>query len=226
MYYFDPIYILFIAPGLIMGLIASVLLKIWNNEYSKKQNVNHISGTDLVSRICQKNNINLQLQLTNETLGDNFNPSEMTLTLSKDVAYGTTIGAVAVAAHELGHVIQHKNKSPLIILRGIILPAVNIGTNLGYFLIVIGFVISFLKLSEIGLVLFSISTVFTLITLPIEIDASAKALNILKKEQILFDDEMGGAKKVLTAAALTYVAALFQSIGQILYFFFRIKNKE
>jgi Zn-dependent membrane protease YugP len=114
----------------------------------------------------------------------------------------------------------------LILLRGIILPAVNIGTNLGYFLIVIGFVISFLQLSEIGLVLFSLSTVFTLITLPIEIDASAKALNLLKKEQILFDDEMSGAKKVLAAAALTYVAALFQSIGQIMYFFFRIRSKD
>jgi Zn-dependent membrane protease YugP len=214
------------APGLLIGIIASILLKVWNSEYSKKENVNHISGTDLVAKVCQKNNINLQLQLTNEELGDNFNPRDMTLTLSKNVAYGTTIGAVAVAAHELGHVLQKNSKSPLILLREMIVPVVNIGTNTGYFLIVIGFVIDFLRLSELGLILFSLSTVFTLITLPIEIDASSKALKILKKEQILFDDEMSGAKKVLIAAALTYVAALFQSIGQILYFFFRIRSKD
>jgi Zn-dependent membrane protease YugP len=224
--FFDPIYFLFIAPGLLLGLIATILLKSWNKQYSQKQNVSHISGSELAARICQSRNIDIHFAVTDSELNDNYNPSDRTLTLSREVAYGTTVSAVAIAAHELGHVLQHKQKSPLILFRNLIIPAVNIGTNVGYILIIIGFVISALRISEIGLILFSLSTVFTLLTIPIEIDASTKALALLKDEQILYPDEIGGAKKVLAAAALTYVAALFQSIGQVLYFFFRIKDSD
>jgi Zn-dependent membrane protease YugP len=224
--YFDPIYFLFILPGLLLGVVASITLKIWYGQYSAKQNLNHISGSELAAKISQNFNLNLRLNVSDQALSDNYDPTNETLTLSKDVAYGTTIAAVAITAHELGHALQHKQKSPLMLIRNLLVPAVNLGTNLGYFLIVIGFIINFLRLSELGLVLFSLSTVFTLLTLPIEINASSRALNLLQKNNVLFPDEMGGAKKVLTAAALTYVAALFQSIGQILYFFFRIRSKD
>ena len=224
--FFDPIYLLFIAPGLFLSLIATILLNRWNKTYSQKHNLNHISGSELVARICQSENIDIHLSVADTELSNSYNSYDHRLTLSRDVAYETTISAVAIAAHELGHAMQHKQKSPLIIIRNFIVPAVNIVTQLGYLLIILGFVISTLKISEIGLILFSLSTVFILLTVPIELDASKKALILLKGEQILYPDEIGGAKKVLAAAALTYIASLVQSIGQVLYFFFRIKDRD
>jgi len=226
MFYFDPIYLLFITPGLLIGLIATILLRLWGNEYKSTQNINHISGSELASAISQNMGLKLQLRVTPDEYNDSFDPRDRTLTLSNETAYGTTITSVAITAHELGHALQHKQKSALMSLRNILVPIVNIGTNLGYFLIVFGFVINALRLSEIGIIFFSLSTVFTLLTLPIEIDASNRALHILKTQNILYPDEISGARKVLTAAALTYVAALFESIGQILYFLFRIKRRE
>lgn len=225
--FFDPIYFIFIAPGLLIGLIATALLKIWGNEYKSKQNLNHISGADLVNRVAQEKSLKISLAVSDgDTFSDNYNPSDKSLTLSRDIAYGTTITAVAITAHELGHALQHKEGSFLIAIRSLLVPAVGIGTNLGYLLIVIGFVVNAIGVSEIGLILFSLSTLFTLITLPIEIDASSRAINMLSSSGILFPEEIGGAKRVLTAAALTYVAALFESIGQILYFFFKIRKND
>jgi len=226
MFYFDPVYLLFIAPGLLIGLFATVLLKYWGSKYKSLQNLNHITGAELVSKISQKYGLKLSMNIIDQEYGDYYNPSENSLTLSRQTAYGTTITAVAVAGHELGHALQHKNHSPLIYIREFIVPAVNIGTNLGYILIVIGLVMSIFELSYAGLILFSISTIFTLVTLPIEIDASRRALNFINSSDILFPEEISGAKKVLSAAALTYVAALLQSVGQLLYFFFRIKKKN
>lgn len=224
--FFDPIYLVFIAPGLLLGLIATALLRIWGNEYKSTQNLQHISGSELAGRISSEYDLKIKLYVSPDEYSDNFNPQDHTLTLSNEIAYGTTITAVAITAHELGHAMQHKNKSILMSLRTFLVPAVNIGTNLGYILIVMGLVIDFLAMSHVGLVLFSLSTIFTFLTLPIEIDASNKAINLLNNSGYLFPEEIGGAKKVLAAAALTYVAALFESIGQLLYFLFRIRRKN
>ena len=224
--FFDPIYLLFIAPGFLIGIIATALLRIWGNEYKSKQNLNHISGAELAGKVAADYNLRISLTVSGDTYSDNYNPSDNTLTLSNEIAYGTTITALAITAHELGHAIQHKVKSPLIILRNFLVPAVGLGTNLGYLLIVIGFVINVINISELGIVFFSISTVFTFLTLPIEINASQRGIKLLVKSGYLFPEEVIGAKKVLAAAALTYIAALFESIGQILYFIFRIRKKN
>jgi len=225
MLYFDPIYILFIAPGLILGLAATLLLKYWGNEFKSIQSINHVSGAELVNKIGTLYNLDIKLNVMQEDFGDNYDTRSNTITLSNTSAYGSSITSLAVTAHELGHALQYKQKSPLILFRNFLVPIVNIGTNIGYFMIIIGFVLSIIRISELGLILFSLSTLFTLLTLPIEIDASNKAFIILKQSDILFEDEMVGAKKVLSAAVLTYVAALLQSITQVLYFFFRIKRK-
>ena len=224
--FFDPVYILFIAPGFFVGLLATILLKFWGNKYKNVQNVNHLSGVELAGKISSLYKLDFNLIIYGDTYSDNYNPTDKSLTLSRDVAYGTTITSLAITAHELGHAIQHKQGSILITIRSFLIPAVNIGTNLGYLLIVLGFIINFLQLSQAGIILFSLSTVFTLLTLPIEIDASNRAIKFLNTSEILFPDEVSGAKKILTAAALTYVAALFESVGQIFYFIFRIRKSN
>jgi len=226
MFYFDPLQLLFLLPALLLSLVANYFVKTWNNKYSQIRNINQISGAELVEKFATKYNIALKMEVIEQHLGDHYNPGNKTVVLSRDVASISSIASVAIAAHEMGHAMQHHNKSLLITLRSILLPALNIGTNLGYFLIIFGLIINSISTSWLGILLFSGSTLFTFFTLPIELDASKKALLFLQSENILYPDELVGAKKVLNAAALTYVAAVLQSLGQLLYFVFRVNNKR
>jgi len=226
MIYFDPLQLLFILPALVLSLVASYLIKIWNNKYSQIRNINQISGANLIEKFATKYNLNIKMDITERHLGDHYDPTTKTIVLSRDVASISSIASVAIAAHEMGHALQHHNKSLLLTFRSILLPTLNIGTNLGYFLIILGLGIGSIYLSWVGILLFSGATLFTFFTLPIELDASKKALHFLKSENILYPDELVGAKKVLNAAALTYIAAVLQSLGQLLYFIFRVGGKK
>ncbi len=223
MFFYDYGYLLFVLPALILGLVASVLMRIWTHKYLQIENINRISGIELVERIARRKGFDIRLNVTGEHLADNFSPSTRILTLSREVAQNSSIASVAIAAHELGHVAQHHSRSPLMMLRNLIVPAINIGTQLGYFLLILGLILSLSPLAWLGVILFSSATLFSLVTLPIELDASRRALNMLEEEQILFRDEMSGARKVLSAAALTYVAATLQSLLSLLYFIFRVQ---
>lgn len=222
--YFDITYLIFSAPAIVVGIIASLLLSYWTNKYRGVLNAKHITGIDVVEKISSAKSFNLRLAIADQELSDNYNPAAKTLTLSRIVAQETSITAVGIAAHELGHVEQHQSGSLLFGLRTLLVPAVSFGSSFGYILLIIGIIIGLSPLAWLGIILFSLTTVFSFVTLPIELDASRRALIMIKETQMLFPDEIEGAKKVLFAAALTYVAATLQSLGALLYFFLRVQG--
>lgn len=222
-YFYDFGYLLFVLPALILGIVASILMRVWTNRYLQVENLKRITGIELVEKVAKRRGFDIRLNVTPEHLADNFAPSTGVLTLSREVAQTSSIAAVAITAHELGHVDQHHTRSPLMMVRSFLVPAINIGTQFGYFLLMLGLILSFTPLAWLGVILFSSATLFSLVTLPIELDASRRALAMLEEEQILFRDEMSGARKVLSAAALTYVAATLQSLLSLLYFIFRVQ---
>ncbi|MEI7578736.1 MAG: zinc metallopeptidase [bacterium] len=222
--FIDPLQIVFLLPALFLSLIATILIKYWSGKYLNQANISRTTGVDLVNRVAQKEHLDLRLDVINGSLTDNYDPRSRTLNLSYDVARGASITSVAIAAHELGHAIQHQKGSFLMTIRSMLLPALGIGTNLGYILLIIGIIINFTNLAWLGIILFSGAVIFSFLTLPIELDASRRGLALLRNEEILFADEMSGAKKVLFAAALTYLAAALQSLGQLLYFVLRVQR--
>lgn len=222
--YFDPLYIIFSLPALFLSLIATILLKVWTNKYINTPNSRNVTGMDSVRAIATQYQLSLTVGRAEGYLNDHFDPRTKSIALSNEVANRPTIASVAITAHELGHALQDKQRNPLIVLRSLIVPAVNIGTNIGYFIIFLGFLISLSNVVWLGIALFSLSTFFSLLTLPIEIDASNKGLSMIRKLDLLDNSELGSAKKVLIAASLTYVAAAFSSISTLLYFIFRAER--
>jgi len=222
--FFNPLYLLFVLPAFILGLLATLLLRYWTSKYLKIGNINNLNGLQIAEKIARNDNLDFRVEVIEQTLGENYNPQNRTLSISREIGYHASIASAGIVAHELGHIQQHKAGSLLLKLRGALIPAVNIGSNLGYFLLVLGLILQFTTLAWLGIILFSLATVFSLLTLPIEIDASRRALKLLSRNQILYAKEMSGVKLVLSAAALTYVAALFQSLGQLLYFIFQVQG--
>jgi Zn-dependent membrane protease YugP len=222
--FFDPTYLLFVLPAFLLGTVASLLLNHWTKKYSQENIINNFIGVEIIDKISQKYNLRLSIADSGQMLSSSYDPRLKIINISNDIAHGSTISGTGILAHELGHAIQHQNGNFLAGIRTAIVPVVNIGTNIGYFLLIAGLVLSFSTLSWIGLFLFSLTTVFVLITLPLEIDASIKANKILRGMQLCYPNEMPKINKILFAAALTYVAALFQSLGQLLYFFLQVKG--
>lgn len=226
MFYFDPLYILFTFPALILGMIASISIKSTYKKYSQIINGKNLTGIDVLSTVCNSENYKIAFIEGHEGLDNSFNPVNSTVKLSRDVARTPSIASVAITAHEIGHVSQHQENVLSIKLRSIIVPVVGFGTNIGYILIVIGIIIGLTQLSWLGIILFSSATLFSFLTLPIEIDASNRAISFIKKYRLLDDTEMVGARRVLNSAAFTYVAATLQSITTLFYFIFQIRNNK
>lgn len=221
MFYIDPFYILLSLPALLLGTIAQILVKYFYSKYSRIANVSNINGVEVVEKVVKEYGLNIRLNISLNNLEDHYNPINNELTLSENVARMPSIASVGIASHELGHAIQDKNKSILVSMRNYIVPIVNIGSTLGYILFLIGLFFQIFNLVIFGIILFSLSTIFTVITLPIEIDASVKAVNIIRKLGLLHEDEISGVKNVLIAASLTYVASVFQSLTNLLYYVFQ-----
>jgi len=221
MYYIDPYYILLSLPALLIGITAQLLVNLYYSKYSRIGNSSDINGVETAQRIASSYDMNIKVQISLAKLSDNYNPYNRVLTLSDEVARTPTIASVGIAAHELGHVLQHKNGSILVGIRNFIVPIVNFGSTLGYIIFLVGLSFQFFGIVVIGIALFSLSTLFTIITLPIEIDASLKAVKMIKRSGILQDYEISGVKKVLIAASLTYVAAVMQSISTLFYYILR-----
>ena len=219
--YFDPLYILMAAPAFAAALIAQLIVKITYNKYSQVPNSTNYSGVDVVEKIMRKKNVNLQVTVSHKNLSDSYNPFSDTLCLSEKVAYGPSVASVGIAAHEMGHVIQNKKGFFLFNIRNIFVPVVRFGTSAGMILFLIGLSLNYFGLSIIGVALFGLSTIFTIITLPIEIDASRRALKFIKNYSLLDPSQYSSAKKVLFAASLTYVAAVMQSVSTFVYYLLR-----
>ncbi len=212
----DWTYMLLII-GMLLSLAASAKLKSTFAVYRKVRSASGMTGAETAQRILRSAGItDVQVVPVQGSLTDHYDPRSKRVCLSQDIYGQTSLAAVGVAAHECGHAIQHAvNYAPLTI-RSAIVPAANLGANLSWPLFLAGLIFSIRPLLTIGILLFSLAVLFQLVTLPVEINASSRALKMLGSTGILGQDETSGARKVLTAAALTYVAALAASILQLL----------
>lgn len=222
--YFNFSYLMFMLPAIIITLIVQLKLKSTYNKYSKIRNSRGITGAQAAQETLRNAGIyNVRVEMTSGELTDHFSPNEGVIRLSKDVYNGTTIAAIGIACHEVGHAIQYDQDYAPIRLRNTLIPATNIGSKLGLILIVIGIVFSNTfyfseTLMLIGIALYSLVVVLQLVTLPVEFNASKRAMENIRSSGMLQSDECVGARRVLTAAALTYVAALISSIMTLLYY--------
>ncbi len=216
MYYSDIFYFLTIVLFFV-SLIASGVVKSRFRKYAKDQTANGMTGAMAAERILRANGIyDVTIQQVSGTLSDNYNPTNNTLNLSTEVFGGNNVSAVAVAAHECGHAIQHAQAYPLLMLRKSLVPVCNIGSMGSYISILLGILFSMSGLITLGAVLFSGIVLFNLITLPVEVDASRRALAEVERLTLLTDEELAGGKKVLFAAGMTYFISLVASIVQLL----------
>ena len=218
-YYWDPTYILVII-GAIICMAASGMVKSTFNKYSKYRSMSGMTGAQAAQRILDAAGIHdVQIRHISGSLTDNYNPMQKTLNLSDAVCNSTSVAAIGVAAHECGHAIQHAKKYAPLSIRSAFVPIANIGSTLAWPVILIGALMnsrSSMLVIDIGIFLFSFAVIFQLLTLPVEFNASRRALVELERLGILGTQEVGSTRKVLTAAALTYVAGAASAILQLL----------
>lgn len=213
-------YLLFMLPAIILSLIAQASVKSAYKKYSQIRNYLGITGAEAARRLMPSIGLNnVSLESTTGVLSDHYDPIRNVLKLSPAVANQPSIASLAIAAHELGHAAQDKDNYLPLKFRGLIVPVVNIGSNLGWIMILAGLALNLAGLAQFGVIAFSAGAIFSLITLPVELNASKRARQMLKDNGLVVNaQEEIGIQKVLNAAALTYVAALANSLLQLFYF--------
>lgn len=222
--YWDSTYILVII-GAIISMIASWNVKRTFNNYSQVSNSQGFTAEGIAQRILNSAGINdVRIERISGNLTDHYSPTEKVLRLSDSVYGQTSVAALGVAAHECGHAIQHKVGYSALKLRSVAVPLANFGSMLSWPIIIAGIAMSWAGLAQFGVILFTFVVFFQLITLPVEFNASSRALEILEKDSILVGGELQAAKKVLSAAALTYVAALVSTVLQLLRLILIVKG--
>ena len=215
-YYFDSTYIL-ILIGAIISMIASARVKSTYAKYEKVFSRSGLTGTEAARRILDDAGLrHVRIERISGDLTDHYSPKEQVLRLSDTTYNSRSIAAIGVAAHECGHAIQHAENYAPIAIRNAIVPVVNIGSKLSWPMILLGLLFSFSGLLDLGIIFFSFSLIFQIVTLPVEFNASSRALAILENSGMLYGEENDGAKKVLSAAAMTYVAAVIASLLSLL----------
>ena len=217
-YYFDPTWILVII-GAVLSMAASAKVNSTFNKYSKVRSMTGMTGEDAAKRLLSSQGIyDVTVRPVKGQLTDHYDPRTKTVNLSESVFHSTSVAAIGVAAHECGHAMQDNVGYVPLKLRGAIVPVANIGSQAAFPLIIIGVLIGGMgsPLVNIGLILFSLAVIFQLITLPVELNASRRAITLLDQVGILGGQEVNQTRKVLGAAALTYVAALAASVLQLL----------
>lgn len=216
-YGYDIQYLMYLLPGMLLAMYAQAKIKTNFETYSKISNSKGLTGEMTARQILSSYHIDdVRVERVKGSLTDHYDPTQNVLRLSDSVHDSTSIAAVGVAAHEVGHAIQHNIGYAPLKFRNAIVPAANIGSNLSFLFVFIG-LMAFRPLLKIGIALFAITVLFQLLTLPVEYDASRRAKVILR-DGILSGQEMEGVEKVLSAAALTYVASLVTAIGTLLRF--------
>ena len=229
MLFFDPTYIILVAiPSMILMGAASWYVRHANTKWSQIRASSGLTGAQAAQRLISTGNLyGVQVQGTPGELTDHYDPRNKTLFLSNGVANVPSVAAVAIAAHELGHAMQDADEYFPMKVRSALVPVVNIGSNLGWFLIIIGLVLNFIQLAWIGVFVFAGGALFALATLPVEFNASARAKQLLAQTGIIqTDEEIRGVNQVLNAAALTYVAGLLTAILQLLYYVFLVGGRR
>lgn len=220
MYFFDPRYLLFMAPAFILMLLAQWYVKSAYNKWSRVPARSRITGAQAAERLIRTGRLyGVDVEQIRGHLNDHYDPRTQVLRLSQGVYQSNSVAALAIAAHELGHAMQDQEGYAPLRLRSMLVPAVNIGSYLGWLFIIIGLVIGWTGLAWLGVIVFSGGVVFALATLPVEFNASARAKQLLVESGIIVgEDEQRGVNAVLNAAALTYVAALVTALLQLLYY--------
>lgn len=226
--FFDPQYMLLVLlPTMIISGLAQWYIRSNYSQWSQARNAAGYSGPEVARRLMQTHNLNVDLEPTPQELGDHYDPSTHTVRMSPGVAGTNSIAAMAIVAHELGHAQQHQDGSILITARNFLLPAVTVSPSLSYGLILGGLFLGLTGLAWLGVLVFGISVLFMLLTLPVEIDASRRGLNMLQEAGLMTtEQDRSGARQMLTAAALTYVAAAITSVLQLLYFISLVSRRD
>lgn len=217
---FNINYILYMLPAILLSLVIQLYVNASYNRWSRVRNQAGLTGAQVAQRLADRFGFyNLTLKGTPGRLTDHYDPRNNVLSLSRDIAQGPTVAAMAITAHEMGHAQQDKEEYLLMRLRSAMVPVVNIGTTVGWIFILLGLLLQIGDLAWLGVFAFSAGAVFSIATLPVELNASKRAKKMLKDSGLITSEkEARGVNQVLNAAALTYVAAIASSVLQLLYF--------
>lgn len=225
MFFYDYYYII-VVPALILSLIAQSNVKSVYKKMSAIRNKKSITGAQAALNIlsCAGLGGSVRVECIAGNLTDHFDPRTNVVRLSKNVFHGSSIASIGIACHEVGHAIQYATSYVPIKIRNTILPVANFGSSAGFFIAIMGYFMGAELVVNIGVILFACVVLFQLITLPVEFNASRRAMKLIAEKGLLYDDELPKAKKVLTAAALTYVAALIVSIMSLIRLVLRTRR--
>lgn len=216
-YYVDSYYWMILFPAMILAFVAQARVSSAFNRYSKVRSGRGYTGAQAAEAVLRANGVTgVAIERVSGKLSDHYDPRSNVIRLSQDVYSSNSVAAIGVAAHEAGHAVQYAVGYGPIKLRTAIIPACNIGSQLSFIFILIGFFLYSTTLFGVGIILFGVTTFTQLVTLPVEFNASSRAMKTLESSYLLSDEELKGAGKVLRAAALTYVAALIVSIAHLL----------
>jgi Zn-dependent membrane protease YugP len=219
MFFLDPTYLLFMIPAFIIMLVTQSYVNGAYKKWSKVAVSSHLTGAQAAERLISTGGLNVTVDGVRGRLSDNYDPRRKVLHLSEGVYNGSSVAALAIAAHELGHAMQDRDGYFPLRLRAAMVPAVNIGSYLGWILIFLGLLIRQTNIAWLGVLVFSGGALFALATLPVELNASARAKELLTNTGLIVgNNERRGVNNVLNAAALTYVAGLITAVMQLLYF--------
>lgn len=235
MFFIDPYYLLLVLPAIILSIWASARVNSTFKRYADQYARSGLTGADAARRILDRNGLRyVRVVQTQGHLTDHYNPKDQTVYLSQSVYSSCSCSAIGVAAHEAGHAVQHAEEYVPLKIRSAIIPATNFGSKLSIPLVMIGLLLyywipdrpEYILIAYAGVLLFSLTALFQLVTLPTEYNASARALKALDESGTLTREELGKAKKVLSAAALTYVAALLVSLMQLLRLLLMVRRND
>ena len=228
MFFFDPTYFIFMIPAFIIMALTSWYVRSSYNKWSQVRATSGLTGAQAAQRLISTGNLyGVEVAGTRGQLSDHYDPRNKTLFLSQGVYASPSVAAVAIAAHELGHALQDAEEYFPMQIRSFLVPVVNIGSNLGWILIMIGLILNATNIAWLGVLVFSGGALFALATLPVEFNASARAKELLYSTGIIrTEEERRGVNQVLNAAALTYVAGLITAILQLLYFVFLVGGRR
>jgi Zn-dependent membrane protease YugP len=225
MFFFDPVWFLIMIPPLVFMIYAQTKVNSAFNKYSKVANSQRITGSEAAERLLRSNGLgNVRVEEVKSRLGDHYDPSKKALRLSPAVANTPSVAARGIVAHEVGHAVQDQVGYSYMRFRTSLVPAANLGSTLGYVFVILGFLLAMfgaafgMTVVWVGVFLFSLAVLFSLVTLPVEYNASNRARQMLRSTGMVSTEEFNGASAVLSAAALTYVAATLQAVAQLFYF--------
>lgn len=215
-FYFDPTMI-FLIPSILFAMYAQAKVRSTFAKYLRVHGKKGYTGAQVARYILDRNGLrDIPVEITRGQLSDHYDPRKRVVRLSSDVYYGTSIASISVAAHETGHAIQHSYGYAPLSIRNAIFPIASFGSQAAWFFVIIGLVMSLPVLTDLGILLFTAAVLFQVITLPVEFNASSRAMRLLDEGGFIVGDEYTGSKKVLNAAALTYVAAMATAVSQLI----------